>query len=136
MSLFADLKILYHLTLSPISGRTHSERLESFYSRQAQGYDRFRKRLLHGREDLWRLLPATEGGVCVDMGGGTAANLEFMGERLRSFSKIYVVDLSPSLLKIARERVAAQGWSNVLPLEADATTFAPPEPVDLVTFSY
>ena len=136
MSFLSDLKILYHLTLNPIRGRTHSERLESFYGRQAHGYDEFRKRLLRGRQELWNALPVQEGGVCVDMGGGTGANLEFLGDRLRNFSKVYLVDLSPSLLKVAQERIAANGWTNVVTVEADATTFAPAEPVDLVTFSY
>src|SRR5580698_3396513 len=114
MSLVSDLKILYHLTLNPISGRTHSERLESFYGQQAQGYDDFRKRLLQGRQELWNALPADKGAVCVDMGGGTGANLEFLGDRLRNFSKVYLVDLSKSLLKIAQQRIEANGWTNVV----------------------
>ena len=136
MSFLSDLKILYHLALHPIRGKTHSERLESFYSQQAQGYDSFRKRLLQGRERMWQLLPAPEGGVCVDMGGGTGANLEFLGDRIRNFRKIYIVDLSKSLLQQAQERIQRNGWTNVETVEADATTFTPAEPVDLITFSY
>jgi S-adenosylmethionine-diacylgycerolhomoserine-N-methlytransferase len=136
MSLLADLKILYHMTLTPISGRTHSERLESFYGKQAQGYDDFRKRLLQGREKMWDALPIADGAVCVDMGGGTGANLEFLGERIRQFQKIYIVDLSKSLLQVAQRRIEERGWTNVVTVEADATTFVPPEPVDIVTFSY
>ena len=54
-------------------------------------------------------------------------------------SKVYIVDLSTSLLAVARERAAERGWDNVVCVEADATTFVPPEglgAVDLVTFSY
>jgi len=136
MSLISDLRVLYHLTLTPIRGKSHSERLESFYSRQAHDYDSFRQRLLQGRQQMWDLLPAPAGGVCVDLGGGTGANLEYLGERLANFSKVYLVDLSPSLLKVADERIAARGWSNVTTVEADATTFTPAEQADLVTFSY
>ena len=53
MSFASDLKVLYHLTLSPIRGKTHAERLESFYGAQAGAYDDFRKRLLKGRQELF-----------------------------------------------------------------------------------
>jgi S-adenosylmethionine-diacylgycerolhomoserine-N-methlytransferase len=57
--------------------------------------------------------------------------------RLTDFDRVYVVDLSTSLLRIADERIAARGWDNVETVEADATTWRPPDgPVRLVTFSY
>lgn len=57
--------------------------------------------------------------------------------KLKDFTKVYIVDLSPSLLAVARERVKSNGWTNVEVVEADATTFVPPErKVDLVTMSY
>jgi S-adenosylmethionine-diacylgycerolhomoserine-N-methlytransferase len=131
-----DLKVLFHLVLKPVRGDDHATRLESFYAGQAEHYDDFRRRLLQGRKELWRDLPAPEGGVWVDLGGGTGSNLEFLGERIHRLQKIYVVDLSPSLLAVCRRRVAERGWSNVEAIEADATRFRPAEPADVVTFSY
>jgi S-adenosylmethionine-diacylgycerolhomoserine-N-methlytransferase len=137
MSLAADLKTLAHLALAPIRGRTHAERLESFYGRQAAGYDAFRARLLEGRQELWDALPAPEGGVWLDLGGGTGANVERLGERLARLGKLYVVDLTPSLLAVAHRRIADHRWTNVEAVEADATRFVPPEgQVDVVTCSY
>lgn len=137
MSILSDLKVLYHLTLKPIRGRDHATRLESFYSGQAQAYDSFRRRLLQGREELWNAIQAPEGGVWVDMGGGTGANLDFFADRVSRLRKIYIVDLSPSLLEVARQRIRERGWTNVEAIEADATSFQPPEgPADVVTFSY
>lgn len=137
MSLLRDAKILYHLVLSPVRGDSHQERLESFYGGQAEAYDDFRKRLLHGREDLCALLPLPDGGVWIDMGGGTGSNVEAAGDRIAALSRVYVVDLAPSLLGMARKRAADRGWSNVSVVEADATTFVPEEgTVDMVTFSY
>jgi S-adenosylmethionine-diacylgycerolhomoserine-N-methlytransferase len=98
MSLVSELKVLYHLMLAPIHGHSHAARLESFYQGQATAYDAFRQRLLHGRRSLWRALPIPENGVWVDMGGGTAANLEYLGAALHQLAKIYVVDLCPALL--------------------------------------
>ena len=138
MGLLADLKVLYHLTLSPVRGRTHAERLESFYSGQAQAYDAFRARLLQGRAELYRSLPVPDGGVWVDVGGGTGANLEHLGDRMAQLRRAYVVDLTPSLLRVADERIQARGWANVRTLHADATTLTLPEGerADVVTFSY
>ena len=141
MGLLADLKILYHLTLKPVRGKDHAARMESFYSGQADAYDDFRKRLLQGRQELWNAieLPSETASeaVWVDMGGGTGANLDYFGDRIEQLKKVYVVDLSPSLLEVAQRRVDEHGWKNIEPIEADATMFQPPEaPVDVVTFSY
>lgn len=137
MTLAQDIKVLYHMALAPIRGQTHQERLESFYKGQAEDYDAFRRHLLQGRQELWQALPIPEGGVLVDMGGGTGWNLEYLGEKIHQLRKVYLVDLSPSLLRIAGQRVAARGWANVQTVEADVTTFVPEEgAADLVTFSY
>eukprot|EP01123_Difflugia_compressa_P008239 TRINITY_DN2401_c0_g1_i1.p1 TRINITY_DN2401_c0_g1~~TRINITY_DN2401_c0_g1_i1.p1 ORF type:complete len:194 (-),score=37.89 TRINITY_DN2401_c0_g1_i1:45-575(-) len=57
--------------------------------------------------------------------------------KLDQFSKVYIVDLSSSLLKVAQSRIDKFGWKNVEVVEADATSWVPPEnKVDLITFSY
>jgi S-adenosylmethionine-diacylgycerolhomoserine-N-methlytransferase len=112
MSVLSDLKILYHMALRPIRGASHKERLESFYSGQAEAYDDFRKRLLQGREGLLQKAQPAPGSTWVDMGGGTGANLEFIGPSIKSLKKVYIVDLSTSLLKMARERAEKNGWSS------------------------
>ena len=48
-----------------------------------------------------------------------------------------MVDLAPSLLAVAQERIRQHHWANVETAVADATTFRPAEgPADVVTFSY
>lgn len=135
--LWSDLRILWHMVTSGGRGRTHEERLENFYSGQAAGYDAFRKRMLHGRVELFAALPAMPGGVWVDLGAGTGENAEHWGAKLSQFSRVYLVDLSSSLLKVADERIKARGWTNVVTAHADATKFVPPEgQADVVTMSY
>jgi S-adenosylmethionine-diacylgycerolhomoserine-N-methlytransferase len=135
--LLNDAKILWHLVVSRARGNTHEERLESFYQGQASGYDAFRKRLLHGREELFQRLEPPPHSVWVDLGAGTGENAEKWGDRLAAFEKAYLVDLSASLLKVAEGRIAARGWTNVVAVHADATQFVPPEQaVDVVTCSY
>jgi S-adenosylmethionine-diacylgycerolhomoserine-N-methlytransferase len=137
MGFFADLKILYHLTLKPVRGKDHASRMESFYGGQAEKYDDFRKRLLKGRQELYESIEAPANAVWVDMGGGTGSNIEYLAGRLDSFQSVYVVDLSKSLLKVAAERFKERGWDNVKTAEADATRYTPEEGLaDVVTFSY
>lgn len=137
MALLQDLKILYHLALRPVRGKNHAERMENFYSGQADAYDDFRKRLLHGREELFQKISLPEGGVWVDLGGGTGANLEFIRESVPRLRSAYVVDLATSLLTVASQRFAKNGWDHVKAIEGDATAWQPPEGgADVVTFSY
>jgi len=137
MGFVADMKILYHMLVKPVRGDSHAERMESFYGGQAEAYDDFRKRLLKGREELWQNLPKTAGSIWVDMGGGTGANIENFGDSIHLPAKIYVVDLSRSLLNVAADRFEKRGWSNVEAVQADATQYCPPEGyADVVTFSY
>jgi S-adenosylmethionine-diacylgycerolhomoserine-N-methlytransferase len=136
-SWFADLKVLYHLTLKPIRGCGHEERLETFYGGQAEAYDRFRDRLLKGRQRLFQCIPTPRDGIWVDLGGGTGENFESLGSRITQLKKAYVVDLSPSLLRVAQQRAQRQGWDNVVTVKADAARFTPDEGLaDVVTMSY
>lgn len=132
-----DVRTLWHLLASRIEGQTHAERLDSFYSGQAAGYDQFRRKLLHGRCELFESLPVPEKGVWVDLGAGTGENAELWGPRLQEFRQVYLVDLCQSLLDVCQQRITDRGWERVSAICADATQFAPAETeVDLVTFSY
>ena len=104
MGLAADVKVLYHLLLKPVRGRDHAERMESFYAGQADDYDAFRQRLLQGREELCQHLQFPDDAIWVDLGGGTGSNLEFVADLIPRLRKVYVVDLSPSLLDRAEVR--------------------------------
>jgi len=137
MGIASDLRTLYHVVFKRARGSTHQERLESFYRGQAAGYDDFRRRLLHGREEMMRSLEVPPGARLLDLGGGTGSNIETLGDRLGRFEKVTIVDLCPSLLEAARRRIERNGWANVETALADVTTYDPPGgPVDLITFSY
>lgn len=131
----SDLAILWHMVRGA-RGADHGERLEALYAGQAGGYDAFRDRFLHGRDALIERLDVPAGGRVVELGGGTGRNLEYFGERLRTFERATVVDLCRPLLGIAERRVAEQGWQNVDIHHGDATVFTPTEPVDCVFLSY
>jgi len=132
-----DARILWKLAAGRIRGETHAERLESFYAGQSHGYDRFRAHLLHGRQELYASIDVPQDAVWIDFGAGTGETAEFLRDRLQQLSALYLVDLCPSLLAVAEERVNRNAWSNVWVVSADATSFEPPELfADVVTFSY
>ncbi|OGV43292.1 MAG: hypothetical protein A2X46_06540 [Lentisphaerae bacterium GWF2_57_35] len=137
MSFLNNLRVYSKILFPRISGCTPAERLESFYSGQAEFFDDFRKGMLHGREELMRAIPVPKDGIWVDMGGGTGNNLHYLGDKLKDLRRIYLVDLCASLLSVARQRVEKMKWRNVEIIKADITSYKPPEEyADVVTFSY
>ncbi len=125
-------------------------------------YDATRSLLLRGREDMLGLAAAQlsyarnrreetdRRPIWVDIGGGTGYNIEAMQAYVdvpSFFSKVYLVDLSPSLLDVAKKRFDRLGW-DVKIVCKDARTFRLEEfetrvkgnderfGADLVTLSY
>lgn len=136
-TLGSDLRVLWHLVAHPVKGNTHAERLESFYEGQAEDYDAFRARLLHGRTELFSRLAFPRQGVWVDLGAGTGENLLMAQNQIQALREIVLVDLSESLLSVARKRIEQGAIANARCLHADATDLPfEPESVDLVTLSY
>ncbi|KNC96236.1 uncharacterized protein SPPG_08390 [Spizellomyces punctatus DAOM BR117] len=81
----------------------------------------------------------------IDVGGGTGENIEKMNATfpISNFTRVYLVDITPSLCEVARQRFQRLGWNNVRVLCMDASKFAIPEedgPEDLeialITMSY
>jgi len=80
--------------------------------------------MLHGRKPLMLKMPVNKGCVWVDLGGGTASNVEYFSKSISKdwFSAVYVVDLTPSLVKVAKKRVEDNNWgSKVQIVLGDAT---------------
>ena len=136
MRLFSDLPVLWKMIFPAARGTTHQERLEGFYGSQADSYDAFRRKILHGREELLSRLEFPAGGTWIDLGAGTGHNAEILGDRLRCLDRVIQVDLCPSLHAVARRRIHDHGWPNVEAVLADATKWKSPVPADVVTFSY
>lgn len=130
------------------SATGHAKDMESFYKYQKEGYDAFRENLLHARSALMESIPLKKGGnmVWVDVGGGTARNLEFFtAETIRKFFKtIIVVDISKSLLEVAQNRVELMGLTDIVKcVEHDFTatsalkaTGIKEGSADIITMSY
>jgi ubiquinone/menaquinone biosynthesis C-methylase UbiE len=126
---------------------SHGKDMEAFYAFQKKGYDNFREKMLHARPVLMDIIPVKQSKdmVWVDIGGGTARNIEFLPVDVIKtyFKQIVIVDISKSLLEIAKQRCEQLGISGIVRLvEFDVTDpkvfqYLPlPGAVDIVTMSY
>lgn len=131
--IWKDAATIWHM-LRSAEGRSQQDRLDGFYSHQAEDYDRFREKLLPGRQELIDKLGKVSGNWA-DVGCGTGANLSFMGNgRCARFDKIVLVDLSKALLKQAQ--IKARNLKNVELVHEDVLRWRPENQFDLITMSY
>jgi S-adenosylmethionine-diacylgycerolhomoserine-N-methlytransferase len=131
---FPELQTIASLLRGMPPGDSHQQRLEGFYARQAAGYDNFRARLLAGRGLLVDELAPAPGESLIELGAGTGCNVAWYEEQLDALGQVTLVDLCPSLLSLARKRWANR--PNVVCVEADACSWQPSEPADIVMLSY
>lgn len=96
------------LVASTLQVSGQAKHMEAFYKYQKNDYDNFREGLLHARPSLMEAFPLKKDGkmVWIDVGGGTARNLEFFTvETIRKYFKtIVILDVSASLLEMASAR--------------------------------
>jgi S-adenosylmethionine-diacylgycerolhomoserine-N-methlytransferase len=133
-ALRGDFAIVQRMLRGMPRAPSHAAALSAFYAPQARHYDRFRERLLQGRETLIERLPLADGARVVELGGGTGRNAEFFGRKLERIESLTIVDICAPLLAEAHER--ARRIPQLRVVESDATTYEPEEPVDAVYFSY
>lgn len=117
----------------PRSGE-HGDRLAAFYAPQVEHYDRFRERLLRGRRELLDELALPMRAHIVELGGGTGQVCEMLAERLNVVRRYDVVDVCAPMIEQARRR--ARALPVLRPVLADACTWQPEHPVDIVIASY
>jgi len=129
-----DVAVLARLARGMPRRASHAESLGAFYGAQSAHYDRFRERLLQGRAELIADIALPPHAHVVELGGGTGRNIEFFGERIARIARYDVVDLCAPLLLRARER--ARLIPPLHAVEADATTWRPARPADVVILSY
>lgn len=135
------------LVAGTLNATGQAKNMEAFYKYQKNDYDAFRESLLWARPSLMEAMPLLKKGgmVWVDVGGGTARNLEyFTPDTIRKYFKsIYILDVSSSLLEIASERVKQMGLEDIVTVvehdfTADSVFKVLPNEntVDIITMSY
>eukprot|EP00168_Porphyra_purpurea_P017024 TRINITY_DN5717_c0_g1_i1.p1 TRINITY_DN5717_c0_g1~~TRINITY_DN5717_c0_g1_i1.p1 ORF type:complete len:619 (-),score=110.60 TRINITY_DN5717_c0_g1_i1:893-2749(-) len=152
MQLITGLKMVTFPFWKPLVASTlkvsgHAKDMEAFYKYQKEGYDSFREGLLHARPALMEAFPLKKGGgmVWIDIGGGTARNLEFFPVEVirKYFKEIVICDISASLLEMAQKRINAMGIQDIARVvEHDVTAqsmfsvLPAAGTVDMITMSY
>lgn len=132
--LTADVRTLWRLLRGQPKGGSHAANLQNFYAPQADRYDSFRARLLHGRQELIDQLNLQAGSHVVELGCGTGSSLQIMGGKAEQLGRFDMIDLCPALLAVARQRATNHPVAHLI--EADATSWQPAVTVDAVFMSY
>jgi len=111
-----DLKVIAAMALHAL--RTEKSTVE-FYKSQGDAYDGFRESLLPDRDLLqqfclpWPRNPKN----WISVGCGTARDIEYViGHLKRCHTHLYLLDLSPDLLEMARIRVEKEGIADQVTL--------------------
>lgn len=130
----ADFPILRAMLRGMPKSSSQAESLAEFYAPQVDSYDRFRERLLQGRQQLIEKMPLVDAARVIDLGGGTGRNLEYFGERASRIQSYEVVDLCKPMLERARRRV--ETYPQLRAVNGDATCWKPSQAADIVILSY
>jgi demethylmenaquinone methyltransferase/2-methoxy-6-polyprenyl-1,4-benzoquinol methylase len=91
--------------------------------------DRYRKRTVAA-------LRLRRGDRVLDLACGTGANFSWLEQAVGPQGHILGLDLTAAMLSEARKRIQKNHWTNVELLQADATNFTFPEPLDGVICTY
>jgi demethylmenaquinone methyltransferase/2-methoxy-6-polyprenyl-1,4-benzoquinol methylase len=76
------------------------------------------------------------GATIVEIGCGTGLNFRLLQESIGLSGRLIGVDLSTDMLEQARQRIAANGWSNVELVQARAADYDFPSSVDAVLSTF
>jgi ubiquinone/menaquinone biosynthesis C-methylase UbiE len=119
------------------------ERLIEVYRKKAKHYD-VTSRLYPApgypqrgqRRRAVESLALRPGDTVVDIACGTGLNFQLLEQAIGADGRIVGVDLTDAMLAQARQRIEANGWSNVTLVQADAAEFEFPAEVDAIVSTY
>jgi ubiquinone/menaquinone biosynthesis C-methylase UbiE len=102
-----------------VTGPDRAQALEK-YRQRAPTYDRLALLTRGMRRRAVEKLGLEPGQVVLDVGCGTGLTFETIEEGIGTTGWLLGIELSPEMLAVAAERVAAHGWENVRLLKAPA----------------
>lgn len=106
------------------------------YRRHAAGYDASARRTMALRRRVVALLGLAPGDTVLDVACGTGLSLPLLREAVGAGGRVIGVEVSPEMMALARERVAAAGWGNVHLVQAAMEDADPGAPLDAILFNY
>ena len=136
-SLTKDLQTIQYMFFTPIhTGKSQEDALESFYKNQAQNYDAYRMRFLHGKQELMKIFPLIKNKTVLDIGGATGFNFEYIKKYVDIYKNVTVLDLCSSLLNEADKRIKQNKWKKCKTMHQDVMTFNSSVKYDIIMISY
>ena len=90
----------------------YRERARS-YNRQTGAFRRYRRAVVEA-------LPVRSGQVVLDVGSGTGLCTGLLREKVGPQGSVVGIEASPEMAAVAREHIAAEGWSNVTVVQSPA----------------
>lgn len=121
--------------------------IHSRYQNSAVNYDKYISLFGHFwkifgfRYELWRKkaieeLNLKEGQTVLDLGCGTGLNFPILEKAVGKTGKIYGVDISKKMLRIAKEKINKNGWENIFLINSDYNRYESPNRVDAIVSTY
>ena len=83
------------------------------YNRQTGAFRRYRRAVVEA-------LPVRPGQVVLDVGSGTGLCAGLLRDKVGPQGSVVGIEASPEMAAVARERIAAEGWSNVTVVQSPA----------------
>jgi demethylmenaquinone methyltransferase/2-methoxy-6-polyprenyl-1,4-benzoquinol methylase len=106
------------------------------YRRHAPGYDASARRTMPLRRRAVGMLALAHGETVLDVACGTGLSLPLLREAVGPDGQVVGVEMSPDMMRRARDRVARAGWNNVTLLEASMEEAGLTAKFDAVLFNY
>ena len=106
------------------------------YRKHAAGYDASAQRTMPLRRKVVAMLGLAPGETVLDVACGTGLSIPLLREAVGPAGRVVGVEVSPDMIRLARNRVAAAGWGNVTLLEASMEEAALDRQFDAVLFNY
>lgn len=111
-------------------------RARALYQAHASGYDASARRTMRLRRRVISLLALQPGQTVLDVACGTGLSFAWLREGVGERGRVVGVELSPHMLRLARDRCAREGWRNVTLIESDMAAADLPGRLDAILFNF
>lgn len=142
-TLLKDIKAQFTMFSHPLKNifnknlnTNNKDFIDSFYKDQADYYDSFRFRMLHGKKHLTDMIPFEKDKSLCIFAGGTGDILEYISDIVPKLKEVCVMDICEKLLEQNKKRAEFHKWNNVTSKQGDAHYFIEEKKYDYIIITY